>query len=161
MKYRIVPSTLIVVGGLLLVGIILVLSVPSAGRASCLESWGNLRTCVEIGSIVRQVWINKYVYWQNPCPKEEIVTTEEGKRPTKEFMREVAFRNGDLFRQIPGFGGFTTGSYRSTGPSEYRTKGYGITVRVDPAVDRDLSDMPKCVEGVPVRYVLAHPPEPL
>ena len=156
----------IVASGLILVSIILVLLVPSADRAYCFDSWGNLSSCVKAAPYLvkeapyrQKAWINKYVYWQNPCPKEEIVTTEEGKRPTKEFMREVAHRNRDRFYQHPGVHGYTSGSYRS-GPYETSSKGYGITVFVDTSDGAKIPTKPKCVEGIPVRYVPEYRVEP-
>lgn len=86
------------------------------------------------------------------------MTTEEtGNRPTNEFMKEVLYRNIDIWSQHPWVHGYEVGDYSDSIFPEYRTKGSGITVKVDIVEGREeaLANMPQSVKGVLVRYIFA------
>ena len=86
------------------------------------------------------------------------MTTEEtGNRPTDEFMKEVLYKNIDIWSQYSWVHGYEVGDYSDSIFPEYRTKGSGITVKVDIVEGREeaLANMPQSVKGVPVRYIFA------
>ena len=72
-------------------------------------------------------------------------------------MKEVFYRNIEIWSQHPWVHGYEVGDYSDSIFPEYRTKGSGITVKVDIVEGREeaLANMPQSVEGVPVRYIFA------
>ena len=72
-------------------------------------------------------------------------------------MKEVFYRNIEIWSQHPWVHGYEAGDYSDSIFPEYRTKGSGITVKVDIVEGREeaLANMPQSVEGVPVRYIFA------
>ena len=74
------------------------------------------------------------------------MTTEEtGNRPTDEFMKEVLYRNIEVWSQHPWVHGYEVGDYSDSIFPEYRTEGAGITVKVDIVEGREeaLANMPR------------------
>ena len=72
-------------------------------------------------------------------------------------MKEVLYKNIDIWSQYSWVHGYEVGDYSDSIFPEYRTKGSGITVKVDIVEGREeaLANMPQSVKGVPVRYIFA------
>ena len=90
---------------------------------------------------------------EDPCIEERVALGHPAARPSDKYIQDVLSRHIYEFLDLPGYVNMT----RQQGG---RSGEYGILVVVENVYALDIGPLPKCIEGVPIRFEIGAAPIP-